>query len=275
MRYQFVSVVGLFVLMTTGCLYHGGNPYGPYGAGPTVMPQQPWTGNPVGTYPSYNPYPAPVGTPYTPSNQPSMSQPTPIDSNTPPNTFKGGDNNTAPYNSPKTPSGNVPEPSDPPEDTNPSGSNVPTLAPTSNSSRSTKTNSDLSTPFGEETSTRQPRDFATDTAEVEDPIFESPVKQISHESDTPVPYGHSDRFDWLQGYVEYDEPTQTWVIIYTDNPTPSDKMGGEATLANHPALNSLRDGQIVRVEGSFDRSAKDSRNHPLFKITKLSKLPAR
>ena len=284
MRNRFVIIVGVFALAAPGCLYHG-NPYGYYGPGPSVMPQQPWPSYPAGTYPSYGPNPYGNGGTYTPSNQPTTIQPTPVDPGSP-DTYKPGGN--APNFDPSRPSdsgGNVPDP-DPTDDRGPTGSNSPSLTPTNTSRRSnnSRVEDDVSTPFEQDSSTRLPRSFANEAVtEADEEEFQSPVMQTSGSDDgntlqanrETLPakiYRHSPRFDWLTGYVEYDEDAKVWVIMYDDNPKPSDKLGGEVTLADHPNLRSLQDNDAVRVDGYLDRSLQDTRGLPVFRITKLKKL---
>jgi len=278
MRNGFLFIVVIMVVATSGCIYHGGYPYG-YGPGPSVMPQQPWPTYQPGTYPApggypnYNPAPT-FGNP-TPINVDPSGQPTTTDPNAP-NTYKDG-NNSAPTFNP-TPNNGVPNPSD---DGTPTGSNTPLLTPTKTSQMK---NNDLSSPFDE--STRLPRNFSSEAIAEEEPDFHPPVIQTSGVNDGGLqqanrqdvsgrPFGHAPRFEWLKGTVEFDEPAQTWVIMYDDNPRPSDKLGGEVSLIDHPALQNLQDGEVVQIEGSIDPTAKDWRGKSVYRIKKLRKLSNR
>lgn len=278
---RLIFVLGMLVVATSGCMYHSGYPYG-YGPGPSVMPQQPWPSYPQGGYPQGG-YPAPTynptplnGDPYSPSGQPGSIQPTPMDG-TAPNTYKNDGNNNAPTFNPLPGGTGVPNPSD---DTSPQSSN-PGLTPTKTSRVK---NGELTTPFDE--STRLPRNFTEDAVVQEEPEFHAPVIQASGVNDGELrqanrqdissrTYGHAPRFEWLKGTVEFDESGQTWVIMYDDNPKSSDKLGGEVALGDHPALQNLQDGEIVQIEGSIDRNAKDWRGKPVYRIKKLQKIADR
>ena len=280
-RFLFIFIT-LVYLISSGCLYNGSNPYGYYGPGYYGAPQQPLNNYPVGGYPTYNPYPSPVGAPtYTPSTLPPSGQPTPIDNSSPPNTFKNGDGTTSPFDSNSPGSGKVPVPTDTGDDTTPTGSNLPNLTPTSKSSR--KRDADNQTPFRQDSSSQLPGQNAGDPMAADEPVFESPVLLASgtdesvddsslEPSSVEISYGHSEKFEWLQGTVEYDERDENWIMIYTDKPQQDDRMGGEATLVDHPLLKNLGDGDVVRVTGKLDSSIKDARKLPKFRISSLKML---
>ena len=76
-------------------------------------------------------------------------------------------------------------------------------------------------------------------------------------------YGNDPRFAWIQGTVEYDDLSNTWIIMYNDNPRTSDPYGGELTLADDPSLARFRTGDVVRIYGALDQSDKDPRGKPM------------
>ena len=89
--------------------------------------------------------------------------------------------------------------------------------------------------------------------------------------DTKRPYGHDAQFQWIKGVLDYDDANKTWVIMYDDNPSPADRLGGELTLAEHRLLERVRPNDAVRIEGSFDQFEKDANGKPVYLITRLKK----
>jgi hypothetical protein len=296
MRIRFQYFVWMFVLATPGCLFHGGYPNGyngSYGAGPSVLPPPQW-GYP--TQPSTQPFYTPGG---APTFQPGGS-PTPLDGgnnggtpssnpsdwNTPQKTYGNDGGNNAPTFNPTTPgTREVPDPLDDPNSTRGPTSQAPGLTPTT--SARTKPSSVSNSSYVDDNSNRQPRDFADENATESDITFDAPlVRPVSGNDEGDVqqanrttlsspessrPYGHDPEFQWIKGVVAYDETTETWLIMYDDNPRPSDKLGGELTLAEHPSLKSLRPGDKVRVSGALDEVEADSRGKPYYQITRLKK----
>ncbi len=298
MRNRFAFIVGIIVLASPGCMYHGGyypNGYnnGYYGAGPSVLPpQQPWNAYPSGP-PMNQPIYTPGGTGPTPldgggttvpsgGTQPGSSPSTwqtPSTYDTP----GGGGNSAPPFNpNPGTSGGSVPNPLDDPNSSRSPGAQRPMLSPTSTS----RVSDDVSSPFSQEDSSRLPRNFADENVVEADEAFQTPVRQTSGFGDgdvqqanrTTLPsqasskmYGHDRQFQWVKGVVEFDEMSRNYVIIYDNNPPPSDQFGGELTLAEHPDLANLRNEDKIRVEGTLDQTVTDSRGFPVFRITRLKK----
>ena len=297
MRIRFVDIVGLFILMTSGCFFHAGYPSGYYGPGPSVIPQQPSNGYPTGPmYPSptYQPggsYPAPIngGSPYVPGNSPGLGGPTPIfsptDSGTPSTYETPGRNDNSPRFDP-TPSGGktVPLPNDDTDFGRGSGSTQRPLTPTTSAN-----DSDDITPFSQKES-RLPRpqpENGDPYAETESEYHQPMVRQASGSDDGDVHFAggantsqkiavrtfdHHPEFEWVQGTVSYDKPTKTWSIIYDDNPDATDPLGGDLTLAYDPATARFRDGDKVRIIGALDQSDVDSLGKPKFRMTQFKRL---
>lgn len=310
MRNRFAFVVATIFLGMSGCLYHGGYyPNGYYG-GPSVLPSQPWTGYPSG--PNYQPggaYPSgPIYQPGAPTTQPG-TYPTPIDGTNPyvpanPGTTPGaqpyspsdpnqpstygtpsGGNTGAPTFNPNNP-GTVPNPGD--DDFNRSGGGAqrPTISPTSGARGGDKVRDDLSFPSGPDSS-RLERKFQEPLEMEADTPFEQPVIQASatggsdvrfadqQAEATPLTvkvYSSDPQFQWVQGVLEYDDPSNTWVIMYNDNPRASDQYGGELTLADDPSLARFRSGDVVRIYGSIDPSERDSRRKPVYRMTRAQSI---
>jgi hypothetical protein len=239
-----------------------------------------------------SPYYTPSGPPTSP---PIGTSPTPLNGTQPynsgdpnnPQTYGPGGTSAPTFN--PTPNNNnnggggVPNPGD---DNNSdfgrgSGANRNPLTPTNAASAP----NDVSTPFSQQES-RLPRDFAEDTAETYTP-FERPVQQASNgqgggeiqqvngQSPAGQPaniYAHHPKFNWVQGVVEFDEPSSTWVIMYDDNPQTSDPYGGELTISGNMNGVRLRSGDVVRVMGTLDGSQEDARGKPIFIASKVQKL---
>lgn len=304
MRNRFAFIACSAILMASGCVYHGGYPYGynngTYGAGPSVLPPGQW-GTPMtpGTMPNYNnsPYYQP-GVPYTvPNGTVPGGNPTPIDpgtapggnnpsnwNTTPPNTYDNG--GSAPKFDPNNPN-SVPDPKDDNGGFPPS-TERPSLTPTSGASMRSRAADDLSTPFEQDETNRTPRNLESENVADSEIPYEQPLvrpasgsdefdgqnaSQLTRTvSDTANPYGHDAQFSWVKGVIDYDEPSKTYVLIYDDNPSPADQFKGELTLADdHPSLERVRAGDAVRIEGKFDQFEKDGNGRPVYIITKMKK----
>lgn len=281
MRNPLAILPILVVSASMGCMYH--NPYGYYGGGGGSYygpgyyqsPQQPMPAYPTypgGTYPP-NVNPTPIDGTYTPGGTPG-SAPTLSD---PPSTFNN--NNTPTFKDTPT-DRSVPDPGDDPGSGGGTSSREPTLQPTNTA----RNNDDLSSPFEPDNSTRIPRNFEEPVTEAE-PVYQAPLRQTSNfeEPETiqqanreEIPqnapsFGHHPRFEWIRGIVEYDQQQQCWVMMYDDNPDHADKLGGVVTLADHPGLKRLQDGQNIRIQGVLDRAETDASGKPVYRITKIIK----
>jgi hypothetical protein len=276
--------------MTPGCFFHSGYPNGYYAPGPSVLPQQPSSGFPSG--PFYQPgatypYPTNGGTPYVPGTSPggtgTMSPP---GSSGGTSTYDSGAGSAPTFNPDTPPGDKVPLPGD--DSGFERGGARPTLKPTSTTSLDLQ---DAPSMVQKE-SGRRPRPNVEENVnvpEADDP-FEAPaVRQASATGttdddvqfadsqpavtrDTPKPYAHDPKWNWVQGIVDYDPESKTWMIMYDDAPQKGDQLGGVITLVNHPALKNLDTGDSVRIEGAFDENVGDSRNMPVFRIAKAKKL---
>lgn len=290
MRYRLTLLAWMSILAIPGCLYHGMYPNGYYNGGPSVVTPPQW-GYPggSGTQPFYQPaqpyyQPAQPGAPvFQPGGGTS---PTPLNGTTPstpgstPNTYGNDGGFSAPTFDPNK----VPDPEDTNDSRSPTSQNP--LAPTTQSSFQQPGEMNYSQ-ADQDSQPREPRNFQQDDlVEVEAPFSRPTVRQASGNDDDvqqtnrtelsaderPRVYGNDPDFTWVKGVVEYDEQSKTWLIMYNDNPQPSDKLGGELTLGRHTSLKNLRSGDAVRIEGDLDQSTQDSLGKPVFQIRRLKKL---
>ena len=69
-------------------------------------------------------------------------------------------------------------------------------------------------------------------------------------------FAHAPDYSWLCGEVEYSRISKAWRLRYA-SVDEEDPYGGSVTLAEHPLLHGLKDGQYVRVQGRLSNpSAK-------------------
>jgi len=111
--------------------------------------------------------------------------------------------------------------------------------------------------------------------------FQSPVKTTGQNENTssgpefaaeatPNPYDHDAKnYSWLRGKVSYEKKGKTWHIIYSLNPDPQDKFGGDLTLLGVPKNLKLEDGDVALVEGFVDQENRDARGKPIYRIHKI------
>jgi hypothetical protein len=115
---------------------------------------------------------------------------------------------------------------------------------------------------------------AGDTAEQ----FEEPIpgaSPISYERDvsavTRLPYGYDPAsHQWVQGVVSYDTRQQAWGIVYSIDPDPADPHAGYLTLSDDPRLASLKDGDVIRVDGEVDPSRPDMYNRATYEVSRIT-----
>lgn len=269
--YTFASI-GLLAGLC-GCYHYGYSPYGstyPYG------PAYPAT--PGGGY-------MPPSTPYIPGGSPTPMGPTPTPQ---PNWNPAPGGGSAPtYESPSGNSkGTVPYPTDS-DDNNksfgapPGASNQP-AAPGGISGSGIQLQPiepGASTPTGTATP-------STSVAINGGDPFEVPAKSVSsgatvtakspgagEGSARPNPFAHDARnFSWMRGIIDFDPQDRRWMMIYSANPSPSDRYGGSITLNDHADLDRIKPGDVVLIEGAVDADSLDQHGKPLYRIDKLQPL---
>jgi len=68
-------------------------------------------------------------------------------------------------------------------------------------------------------------------------------------------FHHASDYHWLAGQLRYSKSENCWRLRYASL-DESDPHGGEVTLIDYPALEYLKDGQYVRVNGQLVDAAK-------------------
>jgi hypothetical protein len=82
---------------------------------------------------------------------------------------------------------------------------------------------------------------------------------------TSGPYGHDpQKYAWIQGVVSYDETDRSWNIVYNLEPSNDDPYAGHFTLAANPLLQTLKEGEHVRLEGAVDPARQDQFGKPTY-----------
>jgi hypothetical protein len=74
-------------------------------------------------------------------------------------------------------------------------------------------------------------------------------------------FAHAPDYSWLSGEVEYSRISKGWRLRYA-TVDEEDAYGGSVTLAEHPLLHSLKDGEVVRVQGRLSNPATKSAAPP-------------
>jgi hypothetical protein len=63
-------------------------------------------------------------------------------------------------------------------------------------------------------------------------------------------FQHAPDYSWLAGQLRYCKPENCWKLRYASL-DENDRYNGEVTLIDYPALEYLKDGQYVRVNGQL------------------------
>lgn len=233
------------------------------------MPPQSFPGPPPGTYSS--PGSPQLGPPAGGSSQKFQ---TPI-----PATPGGNPNDSAPLwdgGASRSDGGLVPAPHGDPNDLG---------APNTLNERNARPMlSHVSGSDADDTSHLQPANLQTSRAQparVEAPdSFEAPLEldDNAHQhtaASGPNPYDYDrEGYSWLRGVVDFNDDEKTWHIIYNVKPTKDDKFGGGIRLLPSPALKSLRQGQVVHLEGAIDYEHRDADGKPQYRVEHLARVEA-
>jgi hypothetical protein len=61
-------------------------------------------------------------------------------------------------------------------------------------------------------------------------------------------FAKAEDYSWLQGQVEYSRMSKSWRLRYA-SVDETDRFGGSVTLTGDTVLDSLKDGEYVRIRG--------------------------
>lgn len=256
MRSRLISATYVGLLVSCCGCYHYGY-YGPGGYPPGGYPPPTLTPVPSAPY-------VPQGVSPTPINPNGTS--TPTWQSVPGDTLPGNPNSAPPYDS--SVPGNKPVPN--PTDEKNFGGGAPagaSLSPSTTPSNVSGSGIELQQPIDIGASAN-----SSSLAAHPDP-FSVPTKPVSAGTSRPNPFDHDRHgFTWMRGVLSYDAHDQRWMIMYDDNPDPSDRYGGSLTLSDHPLLNRLNPDDVAYVEGSVSMNSLDRFGKPIYQIKVLKPL---
>jgi hypothetical protein len=75
-----------------------------------------------------------------------------------------------------------------------------------------------------------------------------PNRRAVHDITASPCFAKAEDYSWLQGQVEYSRLSKSWRLRYA-SVDEVDKFGGSVTLTGDTLLDSLKDGQYVRIRG--------------------------
>lgn len=88
-------------------------------------------------------------------------------------------------------------------------------------------------------------------------------------------FGHdADNYRWLSGVVQFDPVDRTWSIHYARDPQADEPFSGRLTLAPSPLLQTLRDGERVRLEGAIDPRQPDRHGKSTYAAQRIVRVAA-
>ncbi len=98
--------------------------------------------------------------------------------------------------------------------------------------------------------------------------------KVPYEEDSvEIPFGYdTQKYLYLRGLVNYDDRSETWSIIYDNQPDRDDEYGGVFTLLDHPGFAALNNNDVVYVEGKVSADQNDEYGKPKYHVEKLTKL---
>lgn len=100
--------------------------------------------------------------------------------------------------------------------------------------------------------------------------LEKPVIPVSGEV-RPFAYD-AEGYKWMRGIISYEKSSKCWSLVYSDAPDATDEFAGCVTIADHPDLVSLKDGDVVSISGEFAGAQADYRGKPVYIIDKVERV---
>lgn len=75
-----------------------------------------------------------------------------------------------------------------------------------------------------------------------------PARRVFHDITASPCFAKAEDYSWLQGQVEYTRLSKSWRLRYA-SVDEEDRFGGSVTLTGDTVLDSLKDGEYVRIRG--------------------------
>jgi hypothetical protein len=91
-------------------------------------------------------------------------------------------------------------------------------------------------------------------------------------ADDQGPYGYDPSYRWLKGHLEYSPTDRRWKLRYIPITDRTDEYGGSVILEDSPALQEMRRGDTVMVEGQVAGEAEPGGFAPLYRAARISRL---
>jgi hypothetical protein len=86
------------------------------------------------------------------------------------------------------------------------------------------------------------------------------------------PYGYDRGYRWLKGRLEYSPTSRRWKLRYIPITGQTDQYGGSVMLEDSPALQEMRRGDTVLIEGQIVGNGETGSFAPLYRAERLSRL---
>ncbi len=100
------------------------------------------------------------------------------------------------------------------------------------------------------------------------PYTEKPVGRRTFTDITADPhFAHDPKYHWLVGTLDYSKVEDAWILRYC-SVEEDDRYGGSVTLVDLGSTAALKNGQLVRVEGSLI-NADSTQLRPAFHVRGL------
>jgi hypothetical protein len=99
-----------------------------------------------------------------------------------------------------------------------------------------------------------------------------PSSGASSSADDQGPYGYDPSYRWLKGHLEYSPTDRRWKLRYIPITGRTDQFGGSVILEDSPALQEMRRGDAVLVEGQIAGDSEPGGFAPLYRAARISRL---
>jgi hypothetical protein len=100
------------------------------------------------------------------------------------------------------------------------------------------------------------------------PVAENTSVSGSGRAENYANAGHAEDYSWLRGEVQYDHISKGWRLRYAGL-DEADRWGGAVILISDSALDKLRDGQIIKVQGHMIDS-ENRKGTPMYRTESIA-----